>query len=111
MWGRGETPADPREGGGTAGTARGGTPRLAARARDAAGNLATSAAVTVTVANGPVPTLTLARSEETAGTLAPRDAWDETTSADSGVALSGDRAVYASVSAQRHTRVGAGGLV
>ena len=73
-----------------------GTHRLAARARDAAGNITTSATVTVTVANGPVPTLTLARSEETAGTLAPRDAWSETTSADSGVALSGDRAVYGS---------------
>src|SRR3989449_4384112 len=52
-----------------------GTHRLAARARDAAGDIPTSATVTVTVANGPVPTLTLARSEETAGTLAPRDAW------------------------------------
>src|SRR3989442_12759620 len=103
MWGRGETPADPREGGGTAGTARGGTPRLAARARDAAGNITTSATVTVTVANGPVPTLTLARSEETAGTLAPRDAWSETTSADSGVALSGDRAVYGSAAGSTAT--------
>src|SRR5439155_1727397 len=33
-----------------------GTHRLAARAGDAAGNIATSASVTVTVANGPVPT-------------------------------------------------------
>jgi hypothetical protein len=48
----------------------------------------------VTVANGSVPTLTLARFEETAATLA--GSWFETTSAGAGVALSGDRAVYAS---------------
>jgi hypothetical protein len=66
---------------------------LTARARDTAGNVATSAPVTVTVANGPGA---VARFEETAAGLAPAGAWAEIGSADIGVTLSGDRAVFGS---------------
>jgi hypothetical protein len=78
-------------------TASDGTHTLTARARDGAGNSAISAPVRVTVANGPLPTLTLARSEETSATLA--GGWFEMTSASTGVALSGGRAVAAAVAA------------
>src|SRR5436309_3106632 len=74
-----------------------GTHTLTARARDEAGNSAISAPVRVTVANGPLPTLTLARSEETSATLA--GGWFEITSAGVGVTLSGGRAVAAAAAA------------
>jgi photosystem II stability/assembly factor-like uncharacterized protein len=78
-------------------TASDGTHTLAARARDAAGNSAISAPVRVTVANGPLPTLTLSRSEETSARLA--GGWFEITSAGVGVTLSGGRAVAAAAEA------------
>jgi photosystem II stability/assembly factor-like uncharacterized protein len=70
------------------GTVPNGTYTLTAQARDAAGSSATSAPVTVTVANE--------RLEETAATLTPAEAWSETTSASVEVKLSGARAVFAS---------------
>jgi photosystem II stability/assembly factor-like uncharacterized protein len=77
-------------------TASDGTHALSARARDAAGHPTTSATVTVTVANGPIPALALARSEEHAATLAPPAAWTKTTNEETGVILSGSEAAYAS---------------
>ena len=68
---------------------------LTAVARDAAGNVAGSAPVTVTVANGSAPPAS-GRFEEGSATLAPSGAWTGTTSAGVGVTLSGDSAVYAS---------------
>lgn len=73
-----------------------GTHTLTAQAWDTTGNGATSAPVRVTVANGVLGLTALrTRSEETAGTRAPSGAWYEATSAGSGVALSGGRAVFA----------------
>lgn len=70
-----------------------GSHTLTARARDTAGNTATSATSTVTVSNAaPAPT----RFEERAATLAPAGAWSDIRSAGIGVMLSGDRAVFAS---------------
>ncbi len=86
-WAPYEVPWDTR-------TASDGTHRLSARARDTAGNAATSVTVTVTVANGLSPTLALERSEESAATLAPAGTWTLTTSAEVGVGLSGSEAVY-----------------
>ena len=71
-----------------------GVHHLAVRARDAAGNLATSVTLTVAVANGPVPALAVARTEETGTGLAPAGAWTVISSEDVGVAMSGSRAVY-----------------
>jgi hypothetical protein len=68
---------------------------LTARARDAGDNLSTSAPVRVTVANTAPPPGGPTRFEETAATLAPGGTWSEVTSANSGVGLSGDRAVFA----------------
>jgi hypothetical protein len=73
-----------------------GTHTLTARAGDTAGNGATSAPVRVTGSNGVLrPTAISTHSEETAAALAPAESWYETTSASSGVKLSGDRAVFA----------------
>jgi photosystem II stability/assembly factor-like uncharacterized protein len=90
-----EDTSEPREVPWDTRTASDGTHELSARGRDGAGNLATAATVTVTVANGPVPAVGLARYEESAATLAPPGAWSEIASDDVGVAMSGSRAVYA----------------
>ena len=68
-----------------------GVHELLARARDAAGNVGTSAAITVTVSNGGPPPLT--RFEETAAILAPGGAWTTISSGQAGAAMSGDSAV------------------
>ena len=70
-----------------------GSHSLTAVARDAAGNRTTSSAVGVTVSNTSPPSTT--RFEETAATLAPAGTWSQTTSASTGVTLSGGQAVYA----------------
>ena len=87
-WAPYEVPWDTR-------SASDGVHHLAARARDAAGNLATSAALTVTVANGPVPALAVVRTEETGVELEPAGTWTVISNEDVGVAMSGSRAVYA----------------
>src|SRR2546428_39750 len=74
-------------------TASNGSHSLTAVARDAAGNRTTSSAVSVTVSNTSPPSTT--RFEETAATLAPAGTWSQTTSASTGVTLSGGQAVYA----------------
>ena len=74
-------------------TASNGSHSLTAVARDAAGNRTTSSAVGVTVSNTSPPSTT--RFEETAATLAPAGTWSQTTSASTGVTLSGGQAVYA----------------
>ena len=75
-------------------TTSNGSHTLTATARDAAGNRTTSAPVTVTVSNVPPPSAT--RFEESSATLAPAASWFGLTSAQAGVTLSGDFAVYAS---------------
>jgi hypothetical protein len=76
-----------------------GSHTLTARARDAAGNTATSAAVTVTVSNTPPPGTT--RFEESAATLTPAGAWSAIDSAGAGATLSGDRGVFTSTASAR----------
>jgi Bacterial Ig domain len=82
-------------------TVANGSHSLTATARDAAGNRATSAQVSVTVSNAPPSNTT--RFEESAATLTPAGAWSEIDSASAGAALSGDRAVFASASGARAT--------
>jgi hypothetical protein len=78
-----------------------GSHSLTARARDAAGNNRTSAAVTVTVSNAPPSGTT--RYEETTAALTPAGTWAELSSASAGATLSGDRAVYNAASGARAT--------
>lgn len=79
-------------------TVANGSHSLTARARDAAGNSTTSAAVSVTVSNTSSGTT---RFEETAATLTPSGAWTQTSSAGTGATLSGDQGVFSATSGAR----------
>src|SRR5262249_11133265 len=67
---------------------------LAALARDAAGRTTLSPIVTVTVANGPVPTRAQKRFEESTFTLQPEGAWTSAAQQDFQMLLSGGVAAY-----------------
>jgi photosystem II stability/assembly factor-like uncharacterized protein len=75
-----------------------GTHDLAARARDAAGRSTLSQTVTVTVANGPVPTRAQRRFEEDAATLAPAGFWSLAADEDFQMVFSGGQVAYAEAS-------------
>jgi hypothetical protein len=70
-----------------------GTMDLAATARDTAGRRTTSPIVSVTVANGPVPTHARRRLEE-AEALVPDGTWTVSGDSDFGVAFSGGQAAW-----------------